>query len=161
MLLSISDSNKNKYDFFYINPPYGSKNERKSRIVWLERCMSLCVRELPGIIIILYDEKISCTVKYMANIQAFLIRNGFAIKDMTPNIHHYHFPNYPNHSSGMLRSRVTENCDQSSSSFVSRTARVWCISRILCFKREASPPAWVLTSAKFRWTLDEQDLKNA
>ncbi|MCI6610528.1 MAG: bis-aminopropyl spermidine synthase family protein [Ezakiella sp.] len=69
-----------KFDFFYINPPYGSKNEGLSSIVWLYRCMDLIKKDAEGIIVIPYDSNIEWTKDAMVKIQKFLIDNGFVLK---------------------------------------------------------------------------------
>ena len=65
---------KQKFDFFYINPPYGSKNKGLSTIAWLHRCMELCKQESSGCLVIPYDENALWTVEAMRNIQDFLIK---------------------------------------------------------------------------------------
>lgn len=64
----VAEKHRNRYDFFYINPPYGSKNAGISCEVWLHRCMDLCKPASSGCIIIPYDMNQSWTVKAMISI---------------------------------------------------------------------------------------------
>ena len=85
----------NKYNFFYINPPYGSKNSGMSCEAWLHRCMDLCKVESSGCIIIPYDPEKKWTIDAMLNIQTFLLAYGFVIRDMVSFIHSYHLHDNP------------------------------------------------------------------
>lgn len=96
---SIPEKHEGRYDFFYINPPYGSKNTGISCEVWLHRCMDLCKSESSGCIVIPYDIKQNWTVKAMRYIQRFLLEHGFVIRDMISYMHGYHLKDNP-----MLRS---------------------------------------------------------
>lgn len=84
-----------KHDFFYINPPYGSRNKGISTIAWLVRCFDLCSHNAQGCIVIPYDAKQKWTLEAMATIQNFLIENGFVIRDMVSYLHSYHLPDNP------------------------------------------------------------------
>lgn len=91
-----------KFDFFYINPPYGSKNVGLSSIVWLYRCMDLIKKDAEGIIVIPYDSNIEWTKDAMVRIQKFLIDNGFVIKEMITDLHYYHLDDNPKLTSSSL-----------------------------------------------------------
>ena len=79
-----------QFDMFYINPPYGSKNNGNSCIAWLERCIDLCKDNCLGCIIIPYSDDYPWTKKAMLNIQEYLIKNGFIIREQYLNIHSYY-----------------------------------------------------------------------
>lgn len=97
----------NKYNFFYINPPYGSKNSGKSCEAWLHRCMDLCKDESSGCIIIPYDPEQKWTIEAMLNIQKFLSEHGFVIRDMVSFMHSYHLKDNPHlHSATIIVDRV-------------------------------------------------------
>lgn len=93
---------KQKFDFFYINPPYGSKNMGESTNVWLHRCMDLCNDKSEGCIVIPYDSTMEWTLTAMKNIQNFLIANGFVIRDMVSYMHRYHLKDNPSLKSATL-----------------------------------------------------------
>lgn len=95
VIQTISDKYRNKYDFFYINPPYGSKNAGVSCEVWLHRCMDLCKSTCSGCIIIPYDLQQQWTVEAMLYIQKFLLEHGFIIRDMVSYMHSYHLKDNP------------------------------------------------------------------
>lgn len=93
---------RRKFDFFYINPPYGSKNKGLSTIAWLHCCMDLCDEDASGCLVIPYDEKVTWTVEAMKNIQKFLIENGFVIREMITGMHNYHLPEAPDLTSATI-----------------------------------------------------------
>ena len=91
----IPERHKNRYDFFYINPPYGSKNAGISCEVWLHRCMDLCKNACSGCIIIPYDREQEWTIHAMVYVQKFLLENGFVVRDMVSYMHSYHLKDNP------------------------------------------------------------------
>lgn len=91
----IPDSLLGQYDFFYINPPYGSKNNGKSIILWLQRCMDLCTYTCSGCIVIPYDAKEEWSQEAMINVQKFLASKGFVVRDMVSYLHSYHLRDNP------------------------------------------------------------------
>lgn len=96
------------HDFFYINPPYGSKNNGLSCILWLYRCMDLCTDTAEGCIIIPDDERFPWTRSSAENIYNFLSANGFEIIDKKYNAHLYHLDDNPQlYSSAIIVRRTT------------------------------------------------------
>lgn len=91
----VLDANKGNYEFFYINPPYGSQNDGKSCMAWIYRCMELCTEHCEGCIILPYDQNLQWTVNNLKNIESFLINNGFVIKDVVSGMHQYHLLDNP------------------------------------------------------------------
>lgn len=82
-------------DFFYINPPYGSRNFGKSTVAWLERCMELCTYACTGCLVVPYDDKERWSQLAMLQIQRFLVEKGFVIRDMVSHMHYYHLKDNP------------------------------------------------------------------
>lgn len=87
---------ENKFDFFYINPPYGSLNEGNSCIVWLYRCIELCKSNCSGCMIVPCNDKREWTLKNTHNIQRFLNEYGFIINKSYNDLHEYHLDDDPN-----------------------------------------------------------------
>ena len=102
VIMPIEKEEQGKYDFFYINPPYGSKNSGFSCILWIDRCIDLCINQCLGCIIIPYDQYIDWTVNNMIVIQKYLIEKGFIIKEMKEGLHQYHLDDNPNLTSVAL-----------------------------------------------------------
>lgn len=98
----IPDRYRKQYDYFYINPPYGSKNKGDSCIAWLYRCITLCKDICSGCIILPYDKNIDWTVENMSNIQKFLLEHNFVIRDMVSNMHRYHLQDAPDLQSATI-----------------------------------------------------------
>jgi len=82
---------KEKFDFFYINPPYGAFNNGKSIIAWLHRCLDLCSQNSMGCIVIPYDINFQWSIDNMKYIEEFLKCKNFEIVDKKINIHDYDF----------------------------------------------------------------------
>ena len=95
VLNPIPENLKGKYDFFYINPPYGSLNEGNSIIAWLHRCIDLCSQDCMGCLIIPYDKKYKWSIENFEKIKQFLLKKGFEIIDQGIDIHDYDFANEP------------------------------------------------------------------
>lgn len=91
----IPKSKEGKYDFFYINPPFGSKNNGNSCICWLYRCLEFCNTQCSGCIIIPCDDSREWTINSTYNIQKFLIENGFVIERIIHNFHEYYLDDDP------------------------------------------------------------------
>ena len=98
----IDPSEKSKYDFFYINPPYGSKNEGLSCILWLIRCIELSTENAEGCVIVPNDRNIPWTIRCVTNIFQFLEESGFQRTRIINNIHHYHLDDNPSLLSSMI-----------------------------------------------------------
>lgn len=80
----------NKFDFFYINPPYSSKNEGESIKVWLYRCFDLIKENGEGCIIIPTDKNYPWSIKNTKIIEEFLKEFGFEITKSFIDVHSYH-----------------------------------------------------------------------
>lgn len=80
---------KNKFDFFYINPPYSSHNKGDSIKLWLHRCIDLIKDEAQGCIIIPTDRDYPWSIENSKEIEKFLTNYGFIIKEIFFNLHDY------------------------------------------------------------------------
>lgn len=90
-------------DFFYTNPPYGSKNDGRSSIVFLARCMELTKRlKSSGVVILPYSADQPWSISVMNKTQQFLIESGYTMREMICNLHHYHLPDNPILASGYI-----------------------------------------------------------
>jgi len=106
-----------KFDFFYINPPYGSKNGGLSCELWLHRCLDLCAPKCGGCIIIPYSKTQSWTVSNWKNIQKFLLEKGFVVRDMVANKHSYYLPDNPDLQSASI---IVEQINDGTSEYHSK-----------------------------------------
>lgn len=108
---------KAAYDFFYVNPPYGSQNEGRSCMAWIYRCMELCTEHCYGCIILPYNMKLDWTVKNMRNMEKFLLKSGFVIKEIRPSVHKYHLQDNPELTSSSI---IVERISNVKSEFENR-----------------------------------------
>jgi predicted methyltransferase len=89
-----------RYDLFYTNPPYGSKNKGASSIGFLMRCMALCKPVgSSGVAILPYHPSEKWSRDAMYSIQRFMIESGYLVGEMLRGMHSYHLDDLP-----MLRS---------------------------------------------------------
>lgn len=98
-----------KFNFFYINPPYGSKNNGDSCLAWLYRCMDLCTSKSSGCIVFPYQENRDWTVDNMRRVQSFLNENGFVIRDMVAGLHGYILDDPDLKSAALIVDRCAEH----------------------------------------------------
>lgn len=101
---------REKSDYFYINPPYGSKNNGLSCIMWLHRCMDLCSSDAEGCIIVPFDDLFPWTVKSVSAIIDFLNLSGFEIIRIKKNVHLYHLGDNPTLKSSMIQVKRIRYC---------------------------------------------------
>ena len=105
------DSNlRQKFDYFYINPPYGSKNNGLSCIMWLHRCMDLCSVNAEGCIIVPFDDMFPWSVKSASAIIDFLNQSGFEITSIKKNVHQYHLGDNPTLKSSVIQVKRIRFC---------------------------------------------------
>jgi len=90
------------FNAFYINPPYGSTNAGQSAIVFIDRCLELCLSECTGCVILPYDGERVWTRTAMYEIQSYAIEVGLVISEMLREIHSYHLDDDPNLLSSTL-----------------------------------------------------------
>ncbi len=83
-------------DFFYTNPPYGSKNEGLSGIAFIDRGAELCKRTgISGCLILPYDHNRRWAQTAMRRIQAHLVQQGFIVSEMIQQLHTYWLEDNP------------------------------------------------------------------
>lgn len=102
IVLPVPDDLKSKFDFFYINPPYGSKNNGASIIAWIHRCIDLTTCDASGCIIAPYSYNLLWTQKVMMSIQTFLLKQGFVLVEVISAAHLYENKKDPALSSSSL-----------------------------------------------------------
>ena len=106
VLNPLPDYLTNAFDFFYTNPPYGSKNAGKSGIVFISRCIEACKAKSSGCIILPYDHERDWTKKAMFNIQKFLLNTGYVIAEKINYLHIYYLDDATLASSTMIVDRI-------------------------------------------------------
>jgi predicted methyltransferase len=78
-------------DVFYTNPPYGSADKGECEKLFLERCMECCKPVGSwGVAILPFEHHTPWSREAMANVQPFLIQNGYVITEMIRGVHQYH-----------------------------------------------------------------------
>ena len=78
------------YDWFYTNPPYGSRNTGESGKLFITRGCELTRLGGSGCIILPYDHERAWTSRAMLNIQRFLLDNGWVMRTMIDQLHRYY-----------------------------------------------------------------------
>jgi hypothetical protein len=90
------------FDWFYINPPYGSHNRGESARLFLTRGCELVRARASGCLIFPDDPSRPWTRNAMAATQEFLIANGWMIQKQIDQLHRYHLDDDPGLSSSLL-----------------------------------------------------------
>ncbi len=78
-----------EYDIFYINPPYGSKNQLFGAKVWLSRCLEKLKINGKGFIVLPINKNYSWSIKNMLSFQTFVLENNCVIINIEKDIHFY------------------------------------------------------------------------
>jgi len=90
-------------DWFYTNPPYGSKNKGQSVVVFVDRGADLSRREeSSGCVILPYGRKLGWARGAMREVQRYLLEKGYAISDCLQQVHQYHLEDKPTVRSSVL-----------------------------------------------------------
>lgn len=79
----------NDYDYFIVNPPYGSKNELYGSKVWISRCLEVLKVGGKGLVILPVDFKYQWSIENMKFLQQFLLDNNCAVYEIERNLHNY------------------------------------------------------------------------
>jgi len=79
-----------KFNFFYTNPPYGSKNGGQSGITFISRCIEACIYPSQGCVILPHDNERKWTKEVMKNTQNFLCDYGWIITEKINGLHIYY-----------------------------------------------------------------------
>lgn len=102
-----------KFDFFYTNPPYGSKNDGQSGIIFISRCIEACRFPSMGCIVLPHDNEREWTKKVMENIQRFLLDYGWIIVEKIVGLHIYYLDDATLASGTMIVEQIKEKNRQS------------------------------------------------
>lgn len=79
------------FDWFYVNPPYGSRNSGLSARLFISRGMELCSGAFGRACIILpYDRSRAWTLSAWRDTQAFLLEHGWVIGEKIDRLHRYY-----------------------------------------------------------------------
>lgn len=78
-----------QFDGFFINPPYGSKNEAFGAKLWLSKAMELSKTGGIGLIILPINLDLSWSITNMLSIQNFLFQNNCVILKIDNDLHTY------------------------------------------------------------------------
>ncbi len=84
-----------EFDCFYSNPPWGASNDGESVIIFVQRGMEATRYRGEGMIVIADDKEREWTQRVIANVQKFVVRSGFVIHKMMPQLHEYHLDDAP------------------------------------------------------------------
>lgn len=91
----VPESFRQRYDVFYTNPPYGSKNRGQSGMAFLARGAALCSKSnSSGISILPYGQG-TWSQPAMYDIQSFMLEHGYVVGDMLRGMHSYHLDDSP------------------------------------------------------------------
>jgi len=97
-----------KFNFFYTNPPYGSKNAGQSGITFISRCIEACKFPSEGYVILPHDNKRSWTKEVMENTQKFLLDHGWIIVEKLIGLHIYYLDDATLASGTMIVEQIKE-----------------------------------------------------
>lgn len=86
---------RNKYDCFYTNPPWGASNNGESVNVFMERGFDAVHYEGDGMVVIADDDELAWPKRVLANVQAFGSQRGFYVSRMQRKLHEYHLDDAP------------------------------------------------------------------
>lgn len=97
-LYNCLDSFPGSLDFggFYTNPPWGASNDGESVKVFVQRGMEATSYQGEGMVVIADDSELEWPKRVLANVQQFIIRSGFFVQKMMPQLHQYHLDDAPN-----------------------------------------------------------------
>lgn len=79
----------NNFNFFYINPPYSSKNKGYGAKVWLSRALECCNGGAKGILVVPIMESLDWSMNNINIIENFLLNNNCTILRIDQNVHNY------------------------------------------------------------------------
>lgn len=97
-----------KFNFFYTNPPYGSKNSGQSGIVFIGRCIEACKFPSEGCIVLPHDNTRSWTKEVMKNVQRFLLDYGWIVVEKITGLHIYYLDDATLASGTMIVEQINE-----------------------------------------------------
>ena len=98
----LPSSHIGKFDAFYTNPPFGSKNDGRSVEAFLRRGDEALAMEGIACLVVADNSEVPWTKLAMKRAQGFLLSNGYLVAEMLPQFHHYHLDDDPDLTSCVL-----------------------------------------------------------
>lgn len=86
---------RNKYDCFYTNPPWGASNNGESVNIFIQRGIEAVGYDGEGLIVIADDDELPWAKQVIANVQVYAAKRGFYVSRMNPKLHQYHLDDAP------------------------------------------------------------------
>ncbi len=114
----VPDKYREGFGVFYTNPPYGSADKGECGKVFLARCMECCQRRSWGVAILPIEHDTDWTRIAMANLQRFLVDQGYIVSEMIRGMHQYSLDDRPELYSGTV---VVDRQDYVKSPYLTRT----------------------------------------
>jgi len=84
-----------KFSGFYTNPPFGASNGGKSVEAFLKRGIEAVGKEAVGCLVIADHKTLPWTTDVLVSTENMVLKNGFVIREMLPEFHHYHLDDTP------------------------------------------------------------------
>lgn len=84
-----------KFDGFYTNPPFGASNNGKSVEVFMKRGIEAVRKEAVGCLVIADYKALPWTTEVLVSTENMVLKNGFVIREILPEFHHYHLDDTP------------------------------------------------------------------
>jgi predicted methyltransferase len=82
-------------DAFYTNPPWGSKNDGKSVLAFLNRGIESVHDRGAGAVVIAHDPSLDWTLRVLHRTQREILENDFVVNEMGAQRHHYYLDDAP------------------------------------------------------------------
>ena len=79
-----------KYEGFYMNPPFGASNSGRSVRAFFRRGCEAVGDDAVGCLAIADDRRHSWTQEVLLATERTVLENGFIISELIPEFHHYH-----------------------------------------------------------------------
>ena len=98
----LPSSHIGKFEAFYTNPPFGSKNGGRSVEAFLKRGDEALTSNGIACLVVADNSEISWTKLVMRRAQDYLLSNGYLVAEMLPQFHHYHLDDDPDLTSCVL-----------------------------------------------------------
>ena len=86
---------RNRYDCFYTNPPWGASNNGESVNVFIQRGIEAVRYDGEGLIVIADDDELSWPKQVLANVQSYAAERGFYVSRMNRKLHQYNLDDAP------------------------------------------------------------------
>jgi N4-bis(aminopropyl)spermidine synthase len=83
------------FDCFYTNPPWGASNGGESVNLFVQRGIEATHFDGDGAIVIADDENLDWSKRVLHNVQRFVANHGFYVSRMMPKLHAYHLDDNP------------------------------------------------------------------